>query len=209
MTFLGTRKRHLVFWTLVSICALTTKFTTFSELRLTLDSIFSGLLALTGFVFTARTFITFKLNEVIYDSPKYRSYVEKLKEEGAYKQELYDPLKSIDSSLGVATYMCLWATILFIAVAFLPAMKEPLAISSKVKAENVLQLLTQIDLNQFMGRHDVQLSLICKVFTDVTMMYFGFCLYQMILTARALHKNISDIVSHWEAEYKTPPRPGE
>ncbi len=203
MIFLGTRKRHLIFWSLVLVCIALTKFTTFSELRLTLDSIFAGLLALTGFVFTARTFITFKLNEVIYGSAYYRSHVEKLKSEGAYTRDLYDPLKHIDNNLGVATYMCLWATILFIVVAFLPAMKEPLALSKTVKVDYALQLICKLTLQEFIHRHDIWLSLAYKAFTDVTMVYFAFCLYQMIKTARSLHKNISDIVQHWEDQYKS------
>ena len=47
-----------------------------------------------------RTFITFKLNEVIYGNPTYRGLAEQLKKEGAYDKELYDPLKKLDSNLG-------------------------------------------------------------------------------------------------------------
>jgi hypothetical protein len=135
MTFLGTKERYRVYWVLVLICTLSTKYSTFSTLRLSLDSIFSGLMALTGFVFTARTFITFKLNEVVYGSPEYRQYVEKLKSEGAYSQELYAPLKQIDNSLGIATYMCLWSTIMFIIVAFFPKTETALPLPDKATAE--------------------------------------------------------------------------
>lgn len=208
MILLGTKQRHLVFWPLVFTCVLVTKFSTFSELRLSLDSIFSGLLALTGFVFTARTFITFKLNEVIYGSEQYRDYVKKLKEDGAYKKCLYDPLKQIDSKMGAATYMCLWATIMFIVVAFLPK-SVSLDMGNNVKAEYVCQVIYNADINALVATKKLLLPLIYKVITDATMIYFGFCLYQMVITAKSLHQNISDIIVHWEEEYNKSQAPGK
>lgn len=200
MTFLGTKKLHFIFWPLVVIWFLATKFTTFSTLRLSLDSIFSGLLALTGFVFTARTFITFKLNEVIYDSPQYRKFIEKLQKDGAYKKQLYDPLKHIDSNLGKATYMCFWATIMAIIVAFLPK-PENLDFGNGVHIEYVWQLLSQNNLNTAVSGAHITLSLIFKAFTDTSMIYFAFCLGQMIIAAKSLHQNIGDIIEHWEEDY--------
>jgi len=190
--------------TLVFFCFMSTTFKTFSELRLSLDSIFSGLLALTGFVFTARTFITFKLNDMIYGNPEYRIYVEKLKKEGAYKRELYDPLKTVDGNLGTATYMCLWATILFIIVAFFP---KPITqdLGNRLKADFVHEVLGNLYLTEFISPKYL-LPLAYKLFTDATMVYFGFCLYQMVITAKSLHKNISDIVARWEAEYNETPK---
>lgn len=201
MTFLGTKTRQGVFWTLVLLCVVSTKYSTFPTLRLSLDSIFSGLLALTGFVFTARTFITFKLNEVVYGSPEYRQYVEALKREGAYKQELYDPLKAIDKSLGAATYMCLWSTIMFIIVAFFPKTEGPLVLPDKASAEFIWELVPKISKEDLFAETHLLAASAYKIFTDATMVYFAFCVYQMIITARALHHNISDIISHWETHY--------
>src|SRR5471030_1570770 len=113
MIVLGSKSRHFVLWAVVVLLFVTTPLSFCTDLRLTLDCIFSGLLALAGFVFTARTFITFKLNEVIYDDPKYRVHVEKLQKDGAYKRTLYEPLRNIDQSLGDATYMSLWSVGLF------------------------------------------------------------------------------------------------
>lgn len=200
MIWLGTKAKHLVFWPLVVICVMGTKFSTFTDLRLTLDSIFSGLLALTGFVFTARTFITFKLNEVIYGNDQYRDYVKKLQEDGAYKKALYDPLKHIDSNLGTATYMCLWATIMFIAVAFAPKPVESLA-ASKIKVDYVCQLFMNTSIDDYLNNRGLSFALIGKVLTDFAMVYFGFCLYQVVITAKSLHHNISDIINHWEDEH--------
>lgn len=201
MTFLGTRKRHCVYWALVLFCTVSTKYSTFSTLRLSLDSIFSGLLALTGFVFTARTFITFKLNEVVYGSPEYRHYVEKLKSEGAYHQELYDPLKQMDNSLGTATYMCLWSTIMFIIVAFFPKTESALPLPGKATADYIWEMATKTAFSDFISIK-IFIPTAYKVFADATMVYFGFCVYQLIVTAQSLHRNISDIVSHWETTYK-------
>ncbi|ACH40240.1 MAG: hypothetical protein ACD_55C00169G0002 [uncultured bacterium] len=203
MTFLDTKNKHFVYWALVCVCIVSTKFSTFSNLRLSLDSIFSGLLALTGFVFTARTFITFKLNEVVYGSPEYRQYVEKLKKDGAYTKELYDPLKQIDTSLGTATYMCLWSTIMFVVVAFFPKTEAALAVSKTISVDYVLELF-RVGGFKLLSDANVLKPTVFKVFTDASMVYFGFCVYQLIITAKALHRNISDIISHWEENYKKP-----
>lgn len=202
MTFLGTKIRQVVYWALVLACVVSTKYSTFSTLRLSLDSIFSGLLALTGFVFTARTFITFKLNEVVYGSREYREYVEALKREGAYNQELYDPLKSMDKSLGTSTYMCLWSTIMFIIVAFFPKAEGPLILANKASAEYVWEMALKISFTDFLTDMHLLTSNAYKIFTDATMVYFGVCVYQMIITAKSLHHNISDIIDHWETHYK-------
>src|SRR5690606_10849700 len=65
-----------------------------------LSSVFSGLLTLTGFMFTARTFITFKLNEVVYGKPEYQQRVEAYQADGAYTLKLYEPLRELDSKVG-------------------------------------------------------------------------------------------------------------
>jgi hypothetical protein len=78
-----------------------------------LNSVFTGLLTLTGFLFTARTFITFKLNEVVYGHPEYRSRVAELQADGAYNQKLYDPLREIDTRVGKA---CVWVFVTMLCV---------------------------------------------------------------------------------------------
>jgi hypothetical protein len=201
MIFLGSRTRHATFWPLVIICVLFTEFALLKNLRLSFDSIFSGVLALTGFIFTARSFITIKLNDVIYSSDKYRNYIADLKKEGAYKQNLYDPLKTIDTSLANATYMCLCATVLLVAVAFVPKL-DKIDMGNKVVFDYAYQIfLSKIDPAVLIRSKAVVTSVIFKIITDTALVYFGFCLYQMIIAATSLHQNINSIIAHWEIEY--------
>ena len=201
MIFLGSRIRHAIFWPLVVTCVLFTEFALLKNLRLSFDSIFSGVLALTGFIFTARSFITIKLNDVIYSSDKYRNYIADLKKEGAYKQNLYDPLKTIDTSLANATYMCLYATVLLVVVAFVPKL-DKIAMGNKVVFDYVYQIfLSKIDPAVLIRSKAVVTSVIFKIITDTALVYFGFCIYQMIIAATSLHQNISSIIAHWEVEY--------
>lgn len=201
MIFLGSRNRHAIFWPLVILCVLFTEFALLKNLRLSFDSIFSGVLALTGFIFTARSFITIKLNDVIYSSEKYRNYIADLKKEGAYKQNLYDPLKSIDTSLANATYMCLCATVLLVAVAFVPKL-DKIDMGNKVIFEFPFQIfLSKIDPAILIKSKAVMTSVVFKIITDTAFVYFGFCLYQMIIAAKSLHQNMNSIIAHWETEY--------
>ena len=173
---------------------------------MSLDCIFSGLLALTGFVFTARTFITFKLNEDIYGTPSYRSYVEQLRKDGAYTKELYAPLRQIDQSLGTATYMCLWATALFLVVAFLPRPAE-IRIDATHTVTSILGLLMDKNLAKTAMKDPwLLVPFVGKAFIDTAMTYFVFCLYQMIVATKAIHGNIQDIITHWEHDYNNPPK---
>lgn len=199
MIFLGSKKRHAIFWTLILIFALFTKFEMLSNLRLGFDSIFSGLLALTGFIFTARSFITIKLNDVIYGNEEYRKYIFDLKKEGAYKYGLYDPLKNIDSNLANATSMCLYATVLFVIVAFIPEL-ETITLINKELFEYPFQIFSsKSDLLTLVKA--TSLTVAYKVVTDTALVYFVFCLYQMVLATKSLHKNMNSIIAHWEEEY--------
>lgn len=201
MIFLGSKKRHAAFWPLVIFCTLFTEFALLKNLRLSFDSIFSGVLALTGFIFTARSFITIKLNDVIYSSDKYRNYIAKLKKEGAYKQNLYDPLKAIDTSLANTTHMCLCATILLVVVAFIPKL-DKIDIGNKIVFDYAYQIfLSKIDPSVIISSKIVLTSVVFKIITDIAIVYFGFCLYQMTIAAKSLHQNINSIIDHWETEY--------
>jgi hypothetical protein len=85
-----------------------------------LSSIFTGLLTLTGFMFTARTFITFKLNELVYDKPTYRKSVEEQQATGAYSMSLYEPLKVLDSKVGRASLQCFVTLFFVLAFSMIP-----------------------------------------------------------------------------------------
>lgn len=90
-----------------------TNDTFFAAFRISLDSIFAGMLALAGFIFTARTFIVFKLNESFYGNSSYREMIKELKRDGAYDKELYGPLKNLDNMLHKSTFMCVAGVIVF------------------------------------------------------------------------------------------------
>ena len=204
MTFLGTTTRHKWFWSVFAALYIISGFSLFADMKLSLDCIFSGLLALTGFVFTARTFITFKLNEDIYSSTTYREYVETLKADGAYKKELYAPLRHIDNSLGTATYMCIWATAMFLVVAFLPRTVE-IKLDATHTVKSIVDLLRDTaSLKLAWHSPKALVPFVWKAVIDLSMTYFIFCIYQMIVTTRAINNNIHDIIDHWETDYKKP-----
>jgi hypothetical protein len=85
-----------------------------------LNSVFTGLLTLTGFMFTARTFITFKLNELVYGRPEYRLRVEALQADGAVNQTLYEPLRNLDTTVGRTCLFCFGTLFIVLGFSFLP-----------------------------------------------------------------------------------------
>jgi len=202
MIVLGSKRKHLIYWVslVVAICFLNVRL--LANLRLSFDSIFSGLLALTGFVFTARTFITFKLHEVVYGNPSYRSYVKKLQKDGAYDSELYDPLKELDESLGNTTGMCLIAVSLFALVAFLPDHKEIL-LNQTTKASTLFEVVSSKTNVQLALQNPLSLLPIgVALITDAALIYFFFVLNQIFRTTTSLNRNIKSIICHWEEDYK-------
>jgi hypothetical protein len=166
---------------------------------LALSSVFSGLLALTGFMFTARTFITFKLNEVVYGSPNYRKYVEELKKDGAISDPLYAPLKQLDTTLGKTCLFC-FGTLFGLAVfALLPkdwgaglALHErllPPAVGTIATPVTVLFVFYQ--LFTWLVYSAVLISIICVFWCIVR-----------------VNQNIKSIITHWEDLYNNP-KPAE
>lgn len=201
MKFFKSRKELFIFCLLTLALCVCTKLSLLKDLRLSLDAIFSGLLALTGFVLTARTFITFKLNEVIYESPKYRNRVEKLKKEGAYKKELYDPLKNMDRRLGRATYMCLTSVSLFAILSFLPDTKE-IILPNSVGYDILFCLFKNHDAAVlFLKSPSAYPPAIIKLFSSATLIYFLLSFYHIINAAIKLNQSIKEIISYWEDEY--------
>lgn len=79
------------------------------------SSAFTGLLTLTGFILTARTFIVFKLNETVYGTDAYRDLVKDFTEQGALKKSLYEPLKQLDEILGRTSLFC-FSSLLYMAL---------------------------------------------------------------------------------------------
>ena len=201
MIVLGNKRRHWLFLGLLCIFFLFLPVNLLSCIRLSIDSIFSGLLALTGFVFTARTFITFKLHETIYGNPRYQSYVERLSKDGAYNRELYDPLKELDTNLGDTTGMCLIALALFGVVSVLPEYKY-VDIGGNIKVTNAVGILFSKPNLIYVLQNPSSLSPFpIAAFIDAAVIYFSFVLWQIYITASSLNRNIRAIIAHWEKEY--------
>lgn len=202
MILLGSKKKHWLFWILVLLTVIFVNARLLACIRLSLDSIFSGLLALTGFVFTARTFITFKLHEVVYGNPTYRTYIEGLRKDGAYDRELYDPLRELDTSLGNATGMCLVSLSLFAFVAFLPDYKE-IVLDSSTKVSRLYDILSSAhNLTLVLDNPSAIIPVAVALVSDVALLYLLFVLNQVFRTTVSLNKNIKAIIDHWEKDYK-------
>lgn len=92
----------------------------FFESKISIQAFFTGLLALSGFLFSARTFITFKLNETIYTNEDHQKRVEQWQKDEAYKKGLYDPLHKLDCRLGVVSWLCLAGIAVIVIYAIVP-----------------------------------------------------------------------------------------
>lgn len=66
------------------------------HLALSKEGLLSGLLALAGFMFGARTFLVFKLQEVIYSNRNYVAFHKKVTEQLGFNQGLYEPLNNLE-----------------------------------------------------------------------------------------------------------------
>lgn len=90
-----------------------------SKTNMPSEAILSGLLALVGFFFGARTFLVFKLQEMVYDNKDYQDWHRKLCNNLDLKQGLYEPLKNLDSELNHSVFICSFSTILLAIYIFL------------------------------------------------------------------------------------------
>ena len=163
-----------------------------------LNSVFTGLLTLAGFLFSARTFITFKLNESVYCKAHYQQMVEKFQEDGAYNSKLYDPLKALDANLGKTCLRCFIT--LFVVLCFLvflpkswqakPPLWETYGVwhSSKTLAFG----------DAFTWRNLIYEGATVFVFAVV------FAIIVEIYSAvSAVNRNIQSIIAAWENDYET------
>ena len=181
-----------------TILALFLKPVTFGAIGLDKSSVFSGLLALTGFVFTARTFITFKLQEEVYSSKRYRTHHKKLREDGAIEEELYEPLKILDTSMGRATFGCLLGVVLIVILSLFP----DISISNKkINELSLFALFHSLEKDQILGQFPV-LSYLCFVrFCNMfSAVYFAYLSYEIAYTVIKFNRNIAAIISFWEKE---------
>lgn len=164
-----------------------------------LSSVFTGLLTLTGFLFTARTFITFKLHEVVYSHDEYRKRVKELQADGAYDKKLYDPLREIDSIVG-RTCICVFATML-VVLTFSVLPKEWSQLSSSAVDLFGEYTRTHAPLPAWLGRF-----LIYQVATVVVFSIIFAVALEVFATIMSVNKNIRAIINEWEERYEEKPR---
>ncbi|TCK58426.1 hypothetical protein [Seleniivibrio woodruffii] len=165
----------------------------FVNTKISIDTIFSGFLALVGFLFTARTFITFKLHEVIYGNPAYQQHVKQAQEEGAYKKELYDPLKTLDSDLAKITLFSLVAVVIFFLFSFFQTMP---------KGFNNLYLYEMIGDKTFYQQVGCFKAIEIQLISTFAFSYFFVTFYAILKALKSINSNIQDIIDHWEKQSK-------
>lgn len=176
------------------------------NLLFSFEGIFTGLLALTGFIFTARTFITFKLNEVIYGNKKYQNYVEELQEEGAYKKALYDPLRKLDTDLGLVTHMCLFCLLLTLVLSFFPKTTS-LSFPSDFNPKYIQEIIFNPEnIKKIYENGLIVTVVIQKILSSVVGAYLILTLIKILHSVGSLNRNIKSIIDHWEEDYKSNPK---
>jgi hypothetical protein len=159
---------------------------------LALSSAFSGLLALTGFMFTARTFITFKLNEIVYSNENYQRYIEDLKKDGAHCAPLYLPLKSLDSTLGRTCLFCFGTLTFLVVFALMPREWG----SGQSFYERLRDLRSTESDGSITGLFVIYQLAIWLVYSSVLL-----SIIQVFWCIARVNKNIKSIISHWEDTY--------
>ena len=156
---------------------------------LAFSSVFSGLLALTGFMLTARTFITFKLNEAIYGKIEYRTRIEEFKAAGIYEKELYEPLRSLDKTIGQTSLGCFYILFVLAIYALLPrAWGEGESAYAHIASNKE----TSVTFIAYETATWVAYTGIIAAITEV---------FHAVLR---VNRNIHAIIQEWEDDYKRP-----
>lgn len=161
-----------------------------------LSSIFTGLLTLTGFMFTARTFITFKLNDTVYSDTDYRAWVEKLQSENSDVGPLYQPLKTVDETVGSGCLRCLYALLTILSFSFFPK-KWATPPNSLWKAWETWAPVTQSFFEAFPLRFlAYQFALVFTYAMIVT------TLVKVVFTVKTVNDNIHVILNRLAEKYE-------
>jgi hypothetical protein len=192
----------LIFIATLLVLLFTTELGFLDNFRISLESLFSGLLALTGFIFTARTFVTFKLNEVVYGNPTYQKYIENLKKDGAYQKALYDPLRNMDSNLGRTTFMCLVSIVFIVLLGFFDKFST-ITFSKwfhpKYLSDFAFSKAGWICIWQ---NHLLVSVVIYKLYAAMAFSFLLITLIKLFECVISMNRNISSIIDHWEKTYK-------
>lgn len=168
-----------------------------NQFQISFSSLFSGLLALIGFVFAARTFIIFKLYETVYRRNSYKKKINDLKREGAYKKDIMDPLRALDNSLSYTIALSLISLFLLIAISLLDPPRPE-------HTENLVKLIASITANGKI-QYDLLLTktffpVIYKISSDIVCASILVTFTQLCYNLRSLNKNIKSIIDTWQKE---------
>jgi len=162
-----------------------------------LNSVFTGLLTLTGFLFSARTFITFKLNEAVYSKASYRNLIEKFQEDGAYNVNLYEPLKVLDQKLGKACLRCFITLFFVLGFLFLPKDWHK---GTPLWEQFLKWRESTISLNDvWQWRH--MSYLITQISTIAVFAVIFAIIVEIYSAISAVNRNIQKIIKSWEDVY--------
>lgn len=163
--------------------------------KISYNSLFTGMLALIGFIFAARTFITFKLYETVYSTEKYQDRILQYKKGGAYKQKLMQPLQTLDTALSFTTWMSVIAMFLLTLISFI----KPPAVADISTIPNFFTLITQnFKTVTVKSLWTVLFPTGYKFFSDVVCSTFIVVFLQLIYNLRSLNRNISQIIGVWQ-----------
>ncbi len=200
-------KESILLYSILSVISfilllLGTNILIIDEFRLSLDGLVTGLLALTGFIFTARTFVTFKLNEVIYSNPVYRRRVEGFQRDGAYNKKLYTPLKELDKSLGNATLMCLLSLAFLAILACIPKQASNMIPAIFKDRYLVEWMFTMQGWEDLFATGIAFKILFLKIYSSLSLSFLFITVIKLIFVLSSINKNIQDIIHEWENEYE-------
>ena len=163
--------------------------------KISYNSLFSGMLALIGFVFAARTFITFKLYETVYSTERYQKKIFGLKNEGAYKEKLLHPLNNLDGSLSLTTTLSVIAMLLLTVISFI----DPPATSEIKNISDVISffILNYKSISMSIFKQNI-FPVGYKLFSDIVCSTFIIVFIQLVYNLRSLNKNIGSIIDIWQ-----------
>ena len=193
-------EKHTSCIAIIAVCLCVVFFgseTVFQE-TLTIDSIFAGMLALTGFLFTARTFVTFKLHESVYGDDKYRIAWKEMKQTGGFAsgcvgKQLYEPLRQFDAKVGEATKLCFINLILILAFSFVPAWFGE-------EGKSFYSLWQSAPTFTEFLLHDTKVK-IYEVICWVVLSGIVLVLVNSFYAFLSINRNIQRIIDFWETEY--------
>lgn len=186
----------LVFFLAILINLLASK-AIIDDFKISYNSLFTGMLALIGFIFAARTFITFKLYETVYSSEKYQKRIFDLKKEGAYKEKIMRPLKILDAALSFTTTLSVAAIFLLTIISFVDPPK-----TSNIK--NISEVLSYIYSNyNIISINTIKTNIFhvgYKLLSDIVCSTFIIVFIQLAYNLRSLNKNIGSIIDLWQQQ---------